>query len=386
MHARVIGIGETIPPVDHGTSALDLLVRAAQAAIKDAGLETSAIDGVVTTGRASLPNLMHPTEGAAYLAEYLGIPSCMQRTLAYGGVGALGAVTEAMMMLHAGVANYVLVLAGDTPRREKQISGTVELYASGMREIYEQAYGPSVVTAYSLAATRHMALYGSTPEEFAAVPVSARRHAARNPSALFRDPLTVEDVLASRMISSPSRLLDCCPITDGAAAVVLTSAAAPDGNGRRGVRLTAAAELFTYQSITLNPDVLELNCGPVANEVFPLAGIERDDVDVIHLYDNFSIHPILQLESMGFCAPGEGASFVASGAIDPGGSLPMNPNGGLLACVNPGIASQLFFLTEATHQLRGEAGERQVAGAEVAVMSAPAGYQSWYQVLVAQSE
>jgi acetyl-CoA acetyltransferase len=386
MHARAIGVGEVIPPVDHRASALDLIVRASRTAIQDAGLEPSAIDGVVTTGRATLPNLMHPTEGSGYLAEYLGIPRSMHRTLAYGGVGALGCITEAIMMLNAGMANYVLVVAGDTPRREKSISGTVELYASGMREVYEQSYGASVVTAYSLAATRHMALYGSKPEEFAAIPVAARKHAARNPAALFREPLTVEDVLESRMISSPSRLLDCCPITDGAAAVVLSAVDAPAPEGRKSVRITSGPELFTYQSITLNPDVLELNCGPVANDVFRRAGIDRNDVDVIHLYDNFSVHPVLQLESMGFCAKGEGASFVSSGAIDPTGELPLNPNGGLLACVNPGIASQLFFVTEAVQQLRGEANERQIESAEVAVMSAPAGYQSWYQVLVAQAE
>jgi acetyl-CoA acetyltransferase len=386
MHARAIGVGEIIPPIDHGASALDLIVRAARAAIKDAGLEPAAIDSVVTTGRASLPNLMHPTEGSGYLAEYLGIPRSMHRTLAYGGVGALGCVTEAIMLLNTGMASCVLVVAGDTPRREKSVSGTVELYASGMRETYEQAYGASVVTAYSLAASRHMALYGSTPEEFARVPVAARKHAARNPAALFRDPLTVDDVLSSRMISSPSRLLDCCQIMDGAAAVVLTAVDAQAPQGRKSVRITSGPELFTYQSITLNPDLLELNCGPVAEDVFRRAGIERSDVDLIHLYDNFSVHPILQLESMGFCGKGEGASFVASGAIDPGGSLPLNTNGGLLACVNPGIASQLFFVTEAVQQLRGEADERQVESAEVAVMSAPAGYQSWYQVLVAQAE
>jgi acetyl-CoA acetyltransferase len=386
VQARVIGVGEVIPPVDHGASALDLLVRASRAAITDGGLDVSAIDGLVTTGRASLPNLMHPTEGSAYLAEYLGIPRSMHRTLAYGGVGALGCVTEAIMMLNAGVVHNVLVVAGDTPRREKAVSGTVELYASGMREVYEQAYGATVVTAYSLAAARHMALYGSKPEEFAAVPVAARKHAARNTAALFPEPLTIDDVLGSRMISSPSRLLDCCPITDGAAAVVLSSVDAAAPEGRKDVRVTAAAELFTFQTITLNPDLLELNCGPVADDVFQVAGIERSDVDLIYLYDNFSIHPVLQLESMGFCAKGGGGSFVASGAIDPGGSLPMNTHGGLLACVNPGIASQLFFLTEAARQLRGEAGSHQEDGAEVAVLSAPAGYQSWYQVLVAHAE
>lgn len=385
MQIRVLGIGEVIPPLGEKQSALDLMVRAARAAIADAAIEPSAIDGVVVTARASLPNVLHPTEGSSYFAEYLGIRDCMQRTLAYGGVGGLSSLTEAMMMINAGVANYVLVTSGDTPKSEKGRE-TAASYASGMREGYEQPFGPTTVSAYALAATRHMGLYGTTPEQMAAVPVAARKHAARNPAALHREPLTVDDVLDSRMISTPLRLLDCSPVTDGAAAVVVSSVDGPAPKGRRSVRLVAGRDLLSSQSITLQPDVLDLACGHIADETFQMAGIGRDDVDAIYLYDNFSIHPIIQLESMGFCKLGEGPAFVSSGAIDPGGSLPLNTHGGCFACVNPGMPSQFFFATEATRQLRGEAGERQVPDAEVAVLSAPAGYQSWYQVMVAQSE
>jgi acetyl-CoA C-acetyltransferase len=228
-----------------------------------------------------------------------------------------------------------------------------------------------VVGSYALVATRHMHEYGTTSEQLAEIAVTMRRHAALNLQAKYRDPITVEDVLASRMISSPLHLLDCCVISDGGGAVVLTSLEHARDLRRPPVVLLGGAEAVRHGGSGTGDllDVAATQSGPLA---FARAGLRPDDVDVCAVYDSYTITVLTTLEALGFCRPGEGGAFCAGGRIGLGGALPVNPDGGGLSSNHPGMRG-IFLVIEATRQLRGECGARQVPDAEVAVVHGTGG-------------
>jgi acetyl-CoA acetyltransferase len=217
-----------------------------------------------------------------------------------------------------------------------------------------------------MAAARHMYQYGTTKEQLGAVAIAARQWAQLNPEAYVRDPLTMADYLAARMITNPFGKLDCCLVTDGAAAIVLTRADRARDLARTPVHVLGAGSVVTHRDIMGMPDLTVTGAAESGARAFARAGVGPADIDVLELYDAFTINPILFLEDLGFCPKGEGGRFVEDGRIAPGGSLPVNTNGGGLSCTHPGMYG-LFTLVEAVRQLRGECGERQVAGAEVAL-------------------
>jgi acetyl-CoA acetyltransferase len=219
---------------------------------------------------------------------------------------------------------------------------------------------------YALAAARHMHDFGTTSEQLASIAVQTRAWAALNPRARYRDPLTIDDVLASPWQVSPLHLLDCCLVTDGAGAFVMTSAARARTLPKAAAFVLGAATCTDHMGITQMPD-LTTTAGAVSGpRAFAMAGIGPTDVDVLMGYDSFTITALLHLEDLGFCAKGEGGPFAAEGGLGPGGSLPMNTNGGGLSFTHPGMYG-MFLITEAVRQLRGEGDARQVEGAEVAV-------------------
>jgi acetyl-CoA acetyltransferase len=219
---------------------------------------------------------------------------------------------------------------------------------------------------YALAASRHMAEFGTTSAQLAEIAVSTRAWAALNPRARYREPITVEDVLASPMQSSPLHLLDCCLVTDGAGAFVMTTARRARHLHKPPVYVLGAATCHDHSMISQMPD-LTVTPGAVSGaSAFGQAGVKPSDVDVLMGYDSFTITALLHLEDLGFCAKGEGGAFVEGGRTAPGGPLPMNTNGGGLSYTHPGQYG-IFLIVEATRQLRGEAGPRQVPGAEIAV-------------------
>jgi acetyl-CoA acetyltransferase len=245
-----------------------------------------------------------------------------------------------------------------------------------MAAAWERPYGARVpMTSYALAASRHMAQYGTTSEQLAQLAVDARRWAAMNPRARHRDPLTVDDVLASPVLASPLHQLDCCLVTDGAGAYVLTSAERARDLARPPVYVLGAATSTSHWIISEMPD-LTVTPGAVSGpNAFAMAGVAPSDVDVLMAYDSFTITALLHLEDLGFCAKGEGGAFAQDGRTGPGGALPMNTNGGGLSYTHPGQYG-MFLLVEAARQLRGECGERQVRDAELAVAHGCGGFLS----------
>jgi acetyl-CoA acetyltransferase len=247
---------------------------------------------------------------------------------------------------------------------------------------YEAPYRPLLpVTAYALAASRHMHEFGTTREQLAEVAVAARAWAQLNPKAWSREPLSIADVLASPMVCDPLTVRDCCLVTDGGAAVVVVSAERARTLRQPPVYVLGAGEAHSHRHISSMPDLVRTAAAESGGRAFGEAGVRPADVDVLELYDAFTITPILFLEDLGFCAKGEGGAFVEGGRLAPGGEVALNTNGGGLSYCHPGMYG-LLAIVEAVRQLRGEAGERQVPGAHLAVAHGNGGVLSSQCTLV----
>ena len=343
-----------------GWSEMEIAAAAAGNALADAGLTTRDVDGVVT---ASTNIFM---SGLA-LAEQLGIRPRYTESSMLGGSSFVGHLIPAALALDAGLCDTVLVAYGSNQRTG---TGRAEAGRHKMAldpQPFEHPYQPfNPPTSYALAAARHLHQYGTTREQLAEIAVAARRWAQLNPEAFSREPLSVQEVLASRMVCDPLTVRDCCLVTDGGGAYVLTRAERAGDFPKAAVYLLGAASAHWHRQISSMPDLTVTAATESGARAFAMAGLAPRDVDVIELYDAFTINTLLFLEDLGFCAKGEGGAFVAGGRIAPGGSLPVNTNGGGLSCVHPGMYG-IFLLIEAVRQLRGEAGARQVKGAQVAL-------------------
>jgi len=251
---------------------------------------------------------------------------------------------------------------------------------------WEMPYGLRMpIGAYALAASRHMAVYGTTSEQLAQIAVDTRRWASMNPRARYQQPTTIDDVLASPVQASPLHRLDCCLVTDGAGAFVMTSAARARGLAKPPIYVLGAASSSDHSMITAMPD-LTVTAGAISGPAaFKQAGITTADVDVLMSYDSFTITALLHLEDLGFCAKGEGGAFVEDGKLGPGGALPMNTNGGGLSYTHPGQYG-MFLLVEATRQLRGESGERQLRDPQIAIAHGSGGVLSTMGTVVLGTE
>ena len=260
------------------------------------------------------------------------------------------------------------------------------MFATPERLEWETPFGVMLpISAYALAANRHMATYGTTAEQLAQIAVDTRAWASRNPRAHLRDPITVDDVLRSGFLAEPVHKLECCLVTDGAAAVVVTRAERARDLARPPAYVLGAASAASHAMISQMPD-LTVTPGAVSGPAaFAAAGLAPGQIDVVQLYDSFTITVLLALEDLGFCAKGEGGTFVGDGALAPGGALPGQTSGGGLAYTHPG-AFGAFLLVEATRQLRGECGDRQVAGAQTALAHGTGGVLSATSTVILGTE
>jgi acetyl-CoA acetyltransferase len=381
--AAIVGVADAASPTgvldNHGRALEVAMVREA---LDDAGLSIRDVDGVAYAG-------MMPTG----LAEHLGIqPRFVDGTMVGGSSYELH-VEHAAAAIAAGLCEVVVGVYASTPRGDRERGGGGSGFGgrgpmpgpNPMAE-WEMPYGMRMpMGAYALAASRHMAQYGTTPEQLAQIAVDTRRWAAMNPRARHREPITVDDVLASPMQSSPLHLLDCCLVTDGAGAYVMTSAERARDLARPPVYVLGAATCGTHQMISQMPDLTTTGGAVSGPAAFAMAGIDTSDVDLLMSYDSFTITALLHLEDLGFCAKGEGGAFVEGGTLGPGGSLPTNTNGGGLSYTHPGMYG-IFLLVEAVRQLRGHCGERQLDRPEVAVAHGSGGVLSTMATVVLGTE
>ncbi len=353
--AAIVGASLGGAPMAPGRSALEILGEAVHGALADAGLKLSDVDGLFTGSS------YHFLAGLS-VAEYLGIhPKFCEATMV-GGSSYVGHLLTAAMALHTGQCEVALVCYGSN-----QGSGHGKLKSMAETPLYEAPYAPRYpISSYALAAARHMHQYGTTREDLAHIAVAARQWAQLNPLAHARDPLSVEQVLAARMVSDPLSVLDCCLVTDGGGALVLVKRERARDFPKPPVYVLGAAAATWHRQIASMPDLTVTAAAESGPRAFAMADLTPRDVDVVELYDAFTINTLLFLEDLGFCAKGEGGAFVRDGRIAPGGELPVNTNGGGLSCCHPGMYG-MFLLIEAVQQLRGEAGARQVADAQVAL-------------------
>jgi acetyl-CoA acetyltransferase len=352
----VVGIGTAGTGEAPGRWAIELLAEASLNAIADAGLKLSDVDGIfAATSTHAFPTLS--------VAEYLGLRPRFVDGTNIGGASFEAHLLHAALALDAGFCDVALICYGSNQR-----TAGGRLVSMSEPQVWEAPFKPRMpLTAYALAASRHMHRFGTTREQLAEVAVAARAWANLNPAAFARGPLSVADVLASRMISDPLTVLDCCLVTDGGAACVMTRADRARHLAKPPVYFLGGAGAQWHRAISTMPDLTITAASESGPRALAHAGVSLADVKLAMLYDAFTICTILFLEDLGFCPKGEAGRFVEGGAIAPGGRLAVNTNGGGLSCVHPGMYG-LFLIVEAVTQLRGAAGERQVKDCDIALV------------------
>lgn len=366
--AAIAGVAESDLGVVGKVTALQLQAQATLRAAADAGVRLSEIDGVFSAA----------TDGwgpAVQISEYLGLTPTYTETTNLGGASFVAHLGHAALALGAGACSVGLIVYGSTQRssRARSLGRTGPI---PLTEQFERIWGlPLPVGGYALAAQRYFHEYNSGSMELAEVAVASREWARLNPVAFKREPITVEDVLASPLISSPLHLLDCCLVTDGGGAVIVVGPDRAADLPKSPVWLRGYGEDISHFTVSNMASLTSTAAVMSGRRALAQASVSLADIDVVELYDSFTITVLLTLEALGFCERGEAGDFVGGGRIRPGGDFPLNTNGGGLSYCHPGMFG-IFTLIEATRQLRGECRERQVDGAELALVHGTGGVLS----------
>lgn len=354
--AAIVGVASLDTFQTEGRSPVGLAALAARRAVDDAGLKISDVDGLFSSSAYYyMPTLT--------LGEYLGINPTFVDSTTIGGCAFVAQLGHAAAAIEAGLCEVALVVYGSTQRSDR--GGLVSMAEPSPYEVPHGVVHP--LTAFGMIAQRHMHEYGTTSEQLAELAVTARRWAMLNPDAPYRTPLTVDDVLESPMVCSPLHKFDCCLVTDGGGAVVVTSAEKARELRADPVYLAGIGEAQNHRNFSQMPNLTSTEAARSAERAFRMAGISRNEIDTLHVYDAFTISLLVLLEDLGFCEKGEGGFLARSGRLAPGGDLPLNTDGGGLSFTHPGMLS-IFLIVEAVRQLRGEAGDRQVAGANISLV------------------
>ncbi len=354
--------------VPHMTE-MELHAQAIWRAMDDSGLHKNDIDGVFCSSHSlGMPTVM--------LCEYVQLFPRYSDTTSIGGSSFEAHLNHAVAAIRAGKCEVALITyASNQLSSRGRMIGTGGRPATIPEATYEAPYGNTLVGAYAMAARRHMHQYGTTSEQLAEIAVVTRRHAMLNPLAMYREPITVQDVLNSRMIADPLHLLDCCVVSDGGGAVLVTTEERARDLKQRPVFVLGSSESHTHAHISQMPDMTVTAAAVTGPRAFAEAGIAPSDIDMAMIYDSFTITVLLLLEDLGFCKKGEGGAFAQGGRIALGGQLPINTDGGGLSSNHPGMRG-IFLIIEATRQLRGQCGPRQVEGAKLAVAHGSGGLLS----------
>jgi acetyl-CoA acetyltransferase len=378
----IVGAADTEVGVIPGMSATQLCIDAILRALDDAGIGKDSVDGLVTCNSMAEPYMYH----AEAMAEYLQIFPRYCVSVGAGGGTTFTALHQAASAIASGICHTVVIAMADSLRSGLSRERAMAMQSSSGHPQFESPYGAPVPAYYALIARAHMHEFGTTAEHLAAVAVSTRKHAERNPAAQMRTPISVADVLGSRPIADPLRLLDCSLVSDGGAAVVLTSAERARDFRQRAVYLLGVGEGHGHEHISQARSLTRSAAADAGRRAYAMAGVGPRDIDFAQLYDCFTPVVLVELEDLGFCAKGEGGPFVAAGSIEPGGSLPVNTHGGLLSHCHPGNPGSMFALTEAVIQLRGQAGARQLAKADLALVHGQGGIMSSHCTVIVGRE
>jgi acetyl-CoA C-acetyltransferase len=357
--AAVVGVYEHPTRFAPDKTVYQIMAESLKGALDDAGLTIKDVDGVAAAGIGG-------GMGMIGLCDYLNLTPNFVDGTNVGGCSFLVHTMHAAAAIAAGLCEVAVVLYGSQISSARFAIGTGGGGGGGdAPEQFDGPFGVTTVGSYAMVAQRHMHEYGTTSEQLAEVAVTMRLHASMNPAAKYRDLITVEDVLASRVISSPLHLLDCCIISDGGGALVITSAERARDLKKKPVYILGAAETVRHGGAG-HRDYLENAAAQTGKLAFERAGVKHADIDMGMIYDSFTITVVSQLENLGFCQRGEGGAFVSGGRIRFDGAFPINTDGGGLSSNHPGMRG-IFLVIEATKQLRGECGPRQVKDCKLAI-------------------
>jgi len=374
----LIGMAETAVGVVPDKSPRELCVQVVIDAVRDAGLALTDVDGLITCNAFAEPIMYH----AEAVAEYLGWRPRHCVTVNTGGGTTFMAINMAAAAIAAGMADTIVVAMADSLRSFMTRDQAMVVQSSSGHPHYEQPYGPTVPAYYGLIARAHMARFGTTEADFAEVAVSCRAWASQHPKAQMRDPITVEDVLRSRPIADPLKVLDCSLVSDGGAAVVITRKERAEDGPHKPILILGYGEGHAYEHISQAADLTTSAAVDSGRAAYAQAAMQADDIDMLQLYDCFTPALLIQLEDLGFCAKGEAGAWLATGITKPGGSKPLNSHGGMLSYCHPGNPGAMFGLTEAMLQMRGAAGERQLPRTRTALCHAQGGIMSSHATLI----
>jgi acetyl-CoA acetyltransferase len=372
----ILGIGELKPAMESGgRSTLDLLAEVTAQALHDAGLKKGDLDGLLVTPPSEDSYFLWPSQ----VAEYLQLSPVFMNMVELGGASAAATIARAAMAIEAGICKNCLCLSGGI--WDKNVFNTREGKTAVMSQAeidYDLPYGPmGFNSGYALIARQHISQYGTTAEQLAKIAVDQRTNALLNPDALFnRQPLTVEEVLASPVIVDPLHLLEIVRPCSGAAAVIVGRAGDNKNPLHDPVSLWGFGEAYTHNSIAYAPSLTESPIKAAAHRAMNMASIEVSNIDFVSLYDCYTITVLISLEDIGFCRKGDGGKFVQDTDLTYKGSLPCNTHGGQLSCGQTSFAGGMSHVTEAVRQLRGEAGARQVRKNRVALVNGNGGVMS----------
>jgi len=370
--ARITGAYDTAIGELSGSSCMGLHAEAALGAVADAGLSLSDIDGVICAYSFTEPHLML----ASVFCESLGVRPSVNFAIQAGGATAMIMLMQAAALVESGQCRHVLIVTGDNRLTGMSRDGAVAALSEVGHQQFERPYGISVPASYALVAQRYMHEYGTTLEQLAAIAVQHRAHAALHPKAHRKEPLTIDDVMASRVISSPLRVFDCCLISDGGAALIVSAADAAADTPAPRIDILGCGQGHTHEHISQAPSLTDFGCKQSSAIAFAKAGVSAKDIHVAEIYDSFTITLLVELESIGFFERGTAGQAALDGALRRGGALPCNTHGGLLSYGHSGAAGGMFHIVEAVHQLRGDAGDRQVGDARLAFVHGDGGILS----------
>lgn len=376
--AIISGVGQSMVGRLPDSTCMGLHVAVANEAIADAGLDWDDIDGVLCAYSFTEPHMML----SSVFCEVSGLRPNYSAALQIGGATACIMAITAAALVEAGHCRNVLVVTGDNRLTGMAPGAAAATLATFGHPDFEQPYGSTIPASYALIAARYMHEYGLTSDELAAIAVTHRAHAALHPQAHKRTPITVDEVLASPMVSTPLHVLDCCLVSDGAAALVISDAALARDLPKRAIAILGSGQGHTHEHVFAAPSLTDFGCKQSSQRALARAGMTVADIDVAEIYDSFTITLAVELESMGFFERGEAGKAAARGDLCHGGRLPCNTHGGLLSFGHSGAAGGMFHLVEAARQLRHDADDRQVQGCETALVHGDGGVLSAHASLV----
>lgn len=373
----VIGSGLTRYGKHEGSSTLALMTRATDLALADAGMARGDIDGLICGYSTTLPHLMLST----VFAEHYGLHPRYAHAMQLGGATGFGLVMLAHLLVSSGAARRVLVVGGENRMTGQSRDSAIQVLAQVGHPVYEVPLGATIPAYYGLVASRYMHEFGSTEADFAELAVTMRRHAALHEGAQFRNPISLDDVMASRSIASPLKMLDCCPVSDGGCAFVISA----EPEGPNPVRISGAAQHHNAQHISALVSLTHVGAGACAASALSDAGRTLADVEHAAIYDSFTITLTMLLEEIGLAPRGRAGVLAREGHFDADGAMPLNLHGGLLSYGHCGVGGAMAHLAEAHLQMTGRAGARQAPRAGVTLLHGDGGVLSSHVSLVMES-